>query len=140
MSNQFYYNPETGEMEELDTSEKPALDIIGEKMFGAFTEAETKLLSDLSAIGINDKYKLFAFKGFALERGWKSPETMSEYLSWLIWGANREAGYVKTNASYRALMEASYNAAADFQKIYTLVTNGIQPAPCDQIMQKGAKK
>src|SRR5687768_1037562 len=101
MSNQFLYNPETGEFDELDTSEKPALDIIGEMMFGAFTEIETKLLNELAAIGINDKHKLFALKGYAQERGWKSPETMSEYLAWLIWGARREAQYVKTNASYR---------------------------------------
>jgi hypothetical protein len=137
LSNEYLYNPETGNMDELDTSEKPALEQIGERMFGELSEAETKLLADLSELGLGDcKYKLFAFKGHAQERGWKSPVTPSDYLSWLIWSAQRDATAVKTNASFRTIREASYNAASSYKTIYELVTKGVQPTSC-KVMTNG---
>lgn len=89
-----------------------------------------ELIQALEEIGIDSAPRLVSvYYGYADERSVKPPETLSEFMAWVIWRANRYAQTVASADTPVKAGKAAYDAAANFQRIYQLSLAGVVPAP-----------
>lgn len=132
-------DPNTGIIEETTFSGTDA-DIaqqMMEKALGSKLDVSKALVDQLTEYGVEDAGRLVAaFAGFAIERGWKSPETPSEFLSWLIWKLQKDVSDCKTTSRSFLLYRVSHDVAHTAQNIYILTNHMIEPAPYEVITKK----